>query len=256
MSGTPLVSPLERRDSSPLWRTLNLSEKEDQREVLCRRIAQLGCDLTSYYERLRLAYRDFAIVCHQRTGSHFLAAAINNHSEICCQGELLQLIIAPQKDYAPECQIANEKINGAIIMYNQWEIAKALNLTPANIIHLHRDPQKTALSIIRNEIHASLHGVRHSPHELRDGTDAGKLRNYSVEKKQMDEWTSSIRQEQVKFNRDFSILESRLDISYEELCADRDVNEIDSTVAAKIIEFLKASRVEPLVTSLRKTSSP
>jgi hypothetical protein len=216
------------------------------------RIACAGCTAAAYYDRLKLAYRDFAIVCHQRTGSHLLATALDSHPEIHCQGELLQLFLEPHKLYAPVCQVATGVKNGAIIMYNQWEIALALGLVPRKIIHLQRNSRRTAYSIIRDEQHLSLHGPRHRPHALR-ASGAQEARDYPVDEKQLSDLERLIAHAQQEFGR--VLPADCLDISYEELCLDRDVQQLEPTPAGRLIDFLGVASVGDLTTSLAKTSA-
>jgi Sulfotransferase family len=205
----------------------------------------------AYYDRLKLAYRDFAIVCHQRTGSHLLATALDSHPEIHCQGELLQLLLEPHKLYASVCQVATGAKNGAIIMYNQWEIALALGLVPRKIIHLQRNPRRTAYSCIRNELHLSLHGPRHRPHALR-ASGAQDARDYPVDEKQLSDWERLIARAQQEFGR--VLPADCLDISYEELCLDRDVQQLEPAPVRRLIDFLGVASVGDLTTSLAKTT--
>jgi hypothetical protein len=241
----------ELRDPNALFATLRACLRDDRRAAVCERLAQAGCDPVAYTDRLRLAYRDFAIVCHQRSGSHFLATAINSHPEVHCQGELLQLLIEPDKAYAAVCHVATGTVNGAIIMYDQWIMANVLGIVPPKVIHLLRDPRRTALSVIRNE--ASSRDPWYDPHRYRHVPGIPAAREPSIGAAGLAAWTAYIQHQQNEFHR--SLPASRLQVTYEELCGDRDVHAIDPGVANQIVDFLGVSRRDHLVTLLRKTSA-
>jgi hypothetical protein len=226
--------------------------REAATELLRQRISEAGCSSTSYLRRLRLAYRDFAIVCHARSGSHLLASALDSHFQIHCQAELLQLLGRPDAPYAAVCQAPRGAVNGAIIMYHQWSIARALKLAPSKIIHLLRHPERTALSNLRNEIHRRRHGSIHNPHASRSDFSP-QLRDFPVENGRLHQYASRIRRAQQEFTR--TLPQPRLEITYEELCGDHDVFAINRDAAMKITDFLKVARVDELVTNVRKTSS-
>jgi glycosyltransferase involved in cell wall biosynthesis/cytochrome c556 len=244
----------ERRNPNRLFHALRSNGMADRRSGFCKRIAEAGSDPIRYYRRLQLAYRDFAIVCHVRSGSHLLATAINSHPEIHCQGELLHVLTEPHKAYAAVCDIATGVVNGAIIMYEQWELLRALSIIPSKIIHLTRDARQTALSFIRNNEHLSAYGARHNPHAWRNACEPLEMRDYPVDEKQLAERTALVRQSQ---HASSSFLpKSRLEVTYEELCGNHDVDTIEQTAADRIVEFLGVSGGKKMITPLRKTSSP
>ena len=243
----------ERRDPNQLFHALRVCEMADRRGACCERIAEADSDPIRYYLRLQLAYRDFSIVCHPRSGSHFLATAINSHSQIHCQCELLQILTEPHKAYAAMCEIATGPVNGAIIMYENWHLAAAMSIIPRKLIHLTRDPRNTALSFIRNDEHLLAYGARHNPHAWRNSSEPLEMRNYSVDEMRLAERAALVRESQHAFNS--SLPQPRLEITYEELCADHDVHTIDQKAADRIIDFLQVSRGGQMITALRKTSS-
>jgi glycosyltransferase involved in cell wall biosynthesis len=246
------VGVLERRDPNRLFHALRADGMADRRSMFCKRIVEAGSDPVRYYRRLQLAYRDFAIVCHSRSGSHLLATALNSHPQLHCQGELLQILLEPHKPYAAVCETATGPVNGAIIMYEHWKLAGALGIIPTKIIHLTREPRQTALSFIRNNEHLSAYGTRHDPHAWRNTYEPFKLRDYPVDEMQLAERTRLVRQSQAAFG---SLLPGNcLEITYEELCANQDVETIDQNAADRITGFLGVSRGENLITLLRKTS--
>jgi hypothetical protein len=113
---------------------------------------------------------------------------------------------------------------------------------------------ETAISVLRNDHHASLHGARHFPHVYRDAIGNPEARDYLVNEEQVSDWTSRIQRATEEFSR--LLPESTLNVSYEDLCGDRDARALPREESAKITTFLGVSDGEELVTTLRKTSSP
>jgi hypothetical protein len=242
----------ESRDPNPLFHALQKCGMKDQRERLCERLADSGSSPVDYFYNLQLAYRDFSIVSHVRSGSHLLATAMNSHPQICCQGELLQLLMEPHKPYAPVSELATGTVNGAIIMYEHWHLAAALGLIPRKLIHLTRNPRKTALSFIRNNEHLKMHGAQHNPHAWRVSSGLLEMRDYPVDEELLVQRIAQVEDAQQRFRR---LLPSpAIEVTYEELCSDLDVHSIDQKAANRISGFLQV-RSEKMITPLQKTSS-
>lgn len=200
-------------------------------------------------ELIVAAYRDFAIVCFQRSGSHLLATAIDSHPEICCQGELLQAVATPYKPYAPK-PIASPGVSGAILMYSQWKLAQGLGIKPRKFIHLLRDPVMTAISIARNEADARARGACHRPHIPRGTT---QMQVAEFDKAIVPDWAARIAKQQQVFSRllaGYPVLE----ICYEHLTGGKDVEVLPEQASARILQFLGVARTSTLVATIKKSS--
>ena len=230
--------------SDPIHNFLN------KRPAALARIEQEGLSIADYGERLKLSYRDFAIVCHQRSGSHLLATALNSHPDIDCQGELLQLIKTPAKSYAPVAAKTSAKLRGAIIMYNQLRIAAELGLMPGKIIHLLRNPAETARSIVLNAASNAIQGD-HSPHSLR-AKPAFRSADLVADPDEILRYEDEVRTRQDEQLR--SLPTPRLDIWYDDICGGRDVESLEASAAERILNFLGAEPVVALTTPLAKAA--
>jgi hypothetical protein len=79
------------------------------------------------------------------------------------------------------------------------------------------------------------------------------MRDYPVDEEELAERTALVRQSQDAFGALLS--KSCLEITYEELCGNHDVDTIEQTAADRIMEFLGVSGGKKMITPLRKTSS-
>lgn len=243
----------ERRDPNALFYGLRTCGLGDRRKRFCERVADSGLSPVNYFHNLQLAYRDFSIVSHVRSGSHLLATAMVSHPQICCQGELLQILMEPQKSYATVGEVATGTVNGAIIMYEHWHLAATLGLVPRKSIHLTRSPRKTALSFIRNNEHLKMYGAGHNPHVWRNSSGLLEMRDYPVDEELLVQRTAQVEVAQREFRR--LLPPPVVEVTYEELCSDCDVHSIDQEAVDKISEFLRVPRGEKMNTPLQKTSS-
>ena len=242
----------ESRDPNRLFHGLRQCGIADRRERFCARIADSGFSPVDYLYYLQAAYRDFSIVSHVRSGSHLLATAMNSHPQICCQGELLQVLMEPHKSYAPIVAIADGTINGGIIMYEHWHLAQALGLVGSKSIHLTRNPGNVALSYIRNNEHLRMYGARHNPHVWRNSSAVAAMRHFPVDEALLVERTKQVENAQKKFR--MLVPPAAIEVTYEELCSDRDVHSLDQTAANRISEFLQVPGGRNMITPLQKTS--
>lgn len=198
---------------------------------------------------LSASYRDFAIVCHQRSGSHLLATALNSHPDICCQGELLQVFKSPMKRYAPK-PVWPTGIAGAIMMYSHWKLVRQLGIAPQKFIHLLRSPEATAISVARNRADSLHRGPDHRPHATRD-SPVMHVTNFDASL--ASEVIPQIEAQQQRF----SVLLSdcaMIEIRYEDLTNGQDIVHLPSGIAAELLSFLGARVDVALKPTVRKTS--
>jgi LPS sulfotransferase NodH len=195
----------------------------------------------------RAAYRDFAIVCHQRSGSHLLATALDGHAEITCQGELLLRHVPRKWKATPLRQPVG--ISGAIIMYNQWEDAEKSRLVPKRIIHLLRDPVATGISNARNNV--TFREDNHFSHAPRGS--GRKQANIHTEAEAL-RWTETVAAKQALFRERFRGTPT-LEVTYEEMTGNVDIEELPAEVSTRILRFLCVRDCDvPLRPATEKTS--
>lgn len=201
-------------------------------------------------ELIAAAYRDFAIVCHQRSGSHMLATALNSHPEVCCQGELLQTIKTPHKVYAPR-PIVPHGVSGAILMYGHWKLTTQLGLNPKKCIHLLRDPIRTAISVAKNLADEQTRGPEHRPHFPR-GSKHRQMVEFDATA--VPELAARIAERQQRFAV-FLADRTVLEIRYEDLTGEKDVEVLPEQASSRILEFLGVIRTDVrLVPAVKKSS--
>lgn len=182
---------------------------------------------------------DFAIVCHQRSGSHLVQTCLNSHPEIYCFGELpTGTHVNPPTSY---------QAVGGIIMYNQWDRLEG-KVTIQRFLHLIRDPRDTAYSLARNEKDKVHGGSTHRAH-YRKGEELPPA--YEVSAEEVSKWQKRVERYQRRFNDTLARREA-LTLTYESLTDNTSVEQLPEQEARRVLNFLGVPYY-PLSTTLVKS---
>lgn len=182
---------------------------------------------------------DFAILCHQRSGSHLIQTCLNSHPDIYCFGELG---FAKELDPPAECRVV-----GAIIMYNQWDRLDG-QVRIQRFLHLVRNPRDTALSLARNERDKALRGSTHRAH-YRKGEELPPA--YEVSAEEVRSWQERVERYQARF-KDTLAKRKTLTLTYESLTNNSSVEQLPEREGRRILAFLGVPYY-PLSTTLVKS---
>lgn len=190
---------------------------------------------------------DFIIACHQRSGSHFLQTCLHSHTGIWCFGEVANIALNKEQLIKHASQ---GRVTGGIVMYNQWERV-ADNVQFDKVIHLVRDPKKTAYSVVRNKRDKEIRRDEHRAH-FRDGDALPPL--YDAPPEDVVEWENRIVSSRAWFE---GIVEEwpTLTVTYEFLTQDRSTKILPREQAGRILGFLGVE-YQDLSTRLVKSGPP
>lgn len=173
---------------------------------------------------------DFIIACHQRSGSHFLQTCLGSHTNISCFGEVVGAI-ASGREFIEETPRSN--VRGAIVMYNQWErVIDQVHFD--KIIHLVRDPKKTAYSVVRNRRDKEVRREAHRAH-YRVGDPLPPL--YDASSEEVMAWEGQIQSSRTWFE-DIHRGWPTLTVAYEALTSDRSTEILPREETRRILDFL------------------
>lgn len=182
---------------------------------------------------------DFAIVCHQRSGSHLVQSCLNTHPDIHCFGELID-----KKGLQPP---PKRKVAGGIVMYSQWERLEG-QVKIQRFLHLIRNPRDTAFSLARNEKDKAVRGSTHRAH-YRQGEALPPLYEVSVE--EVSAWEERVKKYQAHFKGVLAQRET-LTLTYENLTDNSPIEQLPEREAERLLHFLGVPYA-PLSTTLAKS---
>jgi len=119
-------------------------------------------------------------------------------------------------------------------MYNQWDRALAEGVEIERVIHLLRDPHRTAASALQNRAQKELNGAAHRAH-VKHGEALPRLHPLDEAQVAAEAADNTVRQEEFRCRlRDRVVLEVR----YEALTSGRSISELPPTEAIRLLEFL------------------
>lgn len=184
-----------------------------------------------------------AIVCLPRSGSHMLASCLASHPLVGSYGEFV--------GRSRPVPMPTEPVVIGIIMYAQWDTALAAGVEIERVIHLIRDPRRTALSAMRNRQSRARNGPAHRAH-AKQGEPLPDIP--AIDLSAVDAQAADRAQQQIAFRRRLRD-RAPLEVHYEALTGDRSISQLPDGEARRLLDWLGLP-FAPLQTRYVKTGPP
>ena len=199
------------------------------------------------------------ILSHQRSGTHLLQSLLASHPKVHGRGEFIlqyrKMLRGDTRYLSPDEGdriFLNQpgRTNVAIVMYSQLDTFEALlgSIYEHSTIHLLRDPEKVACSILQMEANRQRQGDRYRAHYHQHESLPA---NEPYSKDQLQTLVERVQSRQLEIRGKLAAHSRLLTLTYEELTGDKDTSALQGALADQLLRFVQLEAA-PLTTTLRK----
>jgi len=202
---------------------------------------------------------DVVILSCARSGTHFLSTSLASHPKVHTRGECVLRYKREgsnktlSKLYRENYRFTNKAncVNTAIIMYPEVHLFEELcgSLFTFKIIHLLRNAEEVAKSIVQKEANISKYGEDYKSHYKIDEECPS---NVSYDLARVAALKHAVKAMQIQFLDLLKPHQNILILRYEALTKNKQVNMLPKMLARTILDFLNLDYC-PLTNTLRKT---